>query len=250
VESDGVAAALAFLRAGILAGDFTPGEKLNQSDIADALGMSRNPVREALGILASEGAVDYEKNRGYTVPKMTAETMDEIYRMRALLEDDLIRGIQQPTEADIDNLHAINDRMNAAAKSGDLAAFVVLNRDFHFTVFALGQAPLMTQMLDRLWAISESYRALYLYDTRNAARSSEEHRQIIDALQARDLQRCVTISAAHRGSAHHHVREFLRARGGYRPSAMVRSAVHDTEGKGSRALFAAEGAVAARSRRS
>jgi DNA-binding GntR family transcriptional regulator len=220
MRSDGVAAALAYLRGGIVSGEFTPGEKLNQSDIAEALGMSRNPVREALGILASEGAVDYEKNRGYTVPKMTAATMDEIYRMRALLEDDLIRGIKQPTQDDIKHLDAINDRMTEAATSGDLASFVVLNREFHFAVYNLGQAPLMTQMLDRLWAISASYRALYLYDSRNAERSSAEHREIIDALQSMDLERCVAISAAHRGAAHHHVRDFLQARSGYRPAAL------------------------------
>jgi DNA-binding GntR family transcriptional regulator len=174
--------------------------------------MSRIPVREALGILAAEGAVGYERNRGYTVPKMTAATLQQIYRMRALLEDDLILGARKPTAAELDGLHAVNERMTEAALAGDLAAFVSHNREFHFAVFALGEAPLITQMIDRLWAMSEAYRALYLYDSRNAERSSDEHRQLIAAFEAMDLERCVEISEAHRAAAYNHVRDFLLAR--------------------------------------
>ena len=215
MRSDGVAAALTFLRGGIISGELTPGEKLNQADIARALGMSRIPVREALGILASEGAVDYERNRGYTVPKMTTAMLDEIYRMRALLEDDLLLGIRKPTAAEVTHLHEINDQMSRAATGGDLSQFVPLNREFHFAVFELGQAPLMVQMIDRLWAMSESYRAIYLYDSRNAERSADEHRQLIEAIQAMDLPRCVQLSRSHRGVSQQHVREFLAARKGY-----------------------------------
>ncbi|MFF5987082.1 GntR family transcriptional regulator [Prauserella flavalba] len=212
MRSDGVAAALGYLRDGIVAGRFTPGEKLNQEDIAQALGMSRIPVREALGILAAEGAVEYVKNRGYTVPKISVELLDEIYRMRTLLESDLLRHIHQPSPEEIRDLNDINDRMREAADSGNLADFVPLNRRFHFAVFELGDAPLMTKMIDRLWTLSESYRALYLYDSRNAARSWHEHRELIEALESMDLERCVSISDAHRRSAQDHVRGFLLAR--------------------------------------
>lgn len=209
MRSDGVETALDFLRRAVVAGEFVPGEKLNQADIAAKLGMSRIPVREALGILAAEGSLTYEKNRGYTVPKMTVAILDQIYRMRTLLETELIRNAHSPSTAERANLTAINERMQAAAKSDNLADFVRLNREFHFAVFELGDAPLIVQVIDRLWSQSEPYRAMYLYDSRNAEHSAGEHQQLIEALVRRDVDRCIEISDEHRSHVLNHVRRVL-----------------------------------------
>lgn len=209
MRSDGVEAALDFLRRAVVTGQFVPGEKLNQADIAAKLGMSRIPVREALGILAAEGALTYEKNRGYTVPKMTAAILDQIYRMRTLLESDLLRHAHRPSTAERANLTSINKRMQRAARSDNLADFVRLNREFHFAVFELGDSPLIVQVVDRLWSQSEPYRAMYLYDSRNAEQSAGEHQQLIEALSRLDVERCIEISDEHRSNVLKHVRGVL-----------------------------------------
>jgi DNA-binding GntR family transcriptional regulator len=209
VESDGVEAALEFLRRAVVVGQFTPGEKLNQANIALNLGMSRIPVREALGILAAEGSLNYERNRGYTVPKMNVATLDQIYRMRALLEADLLRHSRRPSAVERANLTAINKSMQTAAEDGNLADFVRLNREFHFAVFDLADSPLVVQVVERLWRQSESYRAMYLYDSRNAERSAGEHEQLIEALTRLDIERCIEVSDQHRLSVLNHVRGVL-----------------------------------------
>ena len=82
-------AVLVELRGRILRGDLAPGSPLRQEDLAASLGVSRVPVREALRMLESEGHVTYTPHRGYRVPELDLDELDEIYHLRALIEDDL-----------------------------------------------------------------------------------------------------------------------------------------------------------------
>src|ERR1700722_8992997 len=88
-----------------------PGEKILQVELAERIGVSRSPLREALRTLESEGVVTYEANRGYVVARVGDEDLAQIYRMRALLEDELLRTVRRPDAAVLDELREINDKL-------------------------------------------------------------------------------------------------------------------------------------------
>src|SRR6516162_7301396 len=73
-----------------------PGEKIRQVELANRVGVSRSPLREALRTLESEGIVSYEVNRGYVVSRLDRHDLEQIYRMRALLEQELLSTIARP----------------------------------------------------------------------------------------------------------------------------------------------------------
>ncbi len=209
--TESVTRALDFMRNAILEGSLSPGEKIHQKDVAEVIGISRIPLREALCTLAAEGLLSYTPNRGYTVPKLGQEEAKQIYRMRQLLEDDLMAQIREPSVNDIARLHRLNDAMISSIND-DLSLFVSLNREFHFALFEMSGAELIVAELNRLWAMSDAYRAIYLYEPNNAERATLDHERIIAAVAARDTELTVRLLHEHRGQAESHVRRFLAIR--------------------------------------
>src|SRR5664279_2236444 len=109
----------------ILAGDLAAGAKLNEAAVADLLGVSRGPVREAFRSLEESGLVRLEKNRGVFVRQISIEEADEIYEVRAALDEWVGRRLARTVTADqLKTLRAIVDRMDHAAAVNDLDAYI------------------------------------------------------------------------------------------------------------------------------
>src|ERR1700719_4944406 len=85
--------AATLIRGMVFDGILLPGEKIRQVELAERIGVSRSPLREALRTLESEGVVTYEINRGYVVARLDDEDLAQIHRMRTLLEDELLRTV-------------------------------------------------------------------------------------------------------------------------------------------------------------
>ena len=116
----------------ILAGELAPGAKLNEAELAMAMGVSRGPVREAFRALEQAGLVHTQKNRGVFVRQVSLEEADEIYEVRAALEAQIGRlAAQRITPAQLERLRAIVKRMRAAGRSRDADAYFPLNIEFH-----------------------------------------------------------------------------------------------------------------------
>jgi DNA-binding GntR family transcriptional regulator len=117
------------LRQAILKGDLKPNERLVQADIAEQLGVSRMPVREALKTLELEGLVSLEPHKGAIVNSLTLEDIDEIYELRTLLEPfTLKKSIPNLTAGDIASLEKLHEEMLGTT---DIATYVKLNNQFH-----------------------------------------------------------------------------------------------------------------------
>src|SRR5215831_4308198 len=109
----------------ILAGDLPAGSKLNEATIADRLGVSRGPVREAFRALEESGLVRLEKNRGVFVRLIPVEEADEIYELRAVLDEFVGRRLAQViTPEQVRELRARVDQMEKAAARGDVDAYL------------------------------------------------------------------------------------------------------------------------------
>jgi len=194
--------AAATLRAAILDGELRPGQRINQEAWAERARVSMIPVREALRALAGEGLVTYRPRRGYAGTELDLEELEEVYRLRRLLETDALRrGVAAATPADLAALQEAADACWAAAAAGDVAGQLAANRRFHDRLHGLAGSRPAARLIGLLWDSTEAYRALYYVLPGEAAAADRAHRAIIAALEAGDVDAVVRLQDAHRARA-------------------------------------------------
>lgn len=195
--------AAAHIRGLIIDRVLLPGEKVRQVDLAQRIGVSRSPLREALRTLESEGVVAYHVNRGYVVARLDDDDLAQIYRMRSMFERELLFTIESPPGAVLTQLSGINTDMIAAIDRRDFADVLRLNRDFHFTIFDLSPLRQFQREAERLWQLSEGYSTQWWWRTPEArTRIDTEHLEIIRLLGLFDRDRLVEVCESHRIGGH------------------------------------------------
>lgn len=194
--------ALQALRLAMVDGELRPGDRVRQEEIAERLGVSIAPVREALAALEQEGQVRYLPRRGYTVAELDLDDLREIYELRQLLETRAARHALPLLDDDARERLELAERdcVDAAAE-GDVAAELEANRRFHFAVFeAPGQAHTL-RLIRLLWDSTETYRALYYNAPEGRDEAVAAHERIVAAVHAGDAAALVAEQDAHRGRA-------------------------------------------------
>jgi DNA-binding GntR family transcriptional regulator len=159
----------------ILAGKLPPGTRLKQDELAAELNMSRIPVRDALRILETRGLVSLRANVGARVSSLTIRDMETSYRIREHLEPMLLtESMPQLTDADIAGMLEVKAQLEETL---DVDQYMPLSRQFHWTAFSRHQAPLLAQIVERLWDTTHVYRRAYA----KIALQDEERRKIMCA---------------------------------------------------------------------
>jgi DNA-binding GntR family transcriptional regulator len=195
-------ATLLWLRDQILTGNFRPGEQLRQEVLAGEFGVSVPPVREALKTLEAEGQVVYSPHRGYFVASMSFEELAENYRIRELLETEAIRRAVPAVDGDaLGRMREALKDMERAHRGQDLAQLTAANRRFHFTLFDGAGMARMSEIIRVLWQRSDCYRSVYFSSLEYRQRVNAEHRKIIAAVRAHDVETAVELSRQHREHA-------------------------------------------------
>ena len=190
------------LRAMIVRGELKAAEQIKQDALAEQLGTSRVPLREALKILEGEGLVSYHPHRGYFVAELSAADLVEVYRIRQLLEDEAVAtAIPRLTDADIEALQRAMSEVEKAGESGDIAEVTACNRRFHFLLIEKADLPRLTRLIRQLWDSTDAYRAVYFAEPDNLHQVQAEHRQILDAIRERDVPRTIALLSTHRDHA-------------------------------------------------
>jgi DNA-binding GntR family transcriptional regulator len=124
------------IREQILRGEITPGARLRDDAIASALGVSRNSVREALQILASEGLVQRVLHRGAVVTELNLEELTDVYQARRAIELAGIRAARKAGPEWLETMHVLLREMKSAIDSGDLADMLEVDLRFHEAIVA------------------------------------------------------------------------------------------------------------------
>ncbi|MDE2571190.1 MAG: GntR family transcriptional regulator [bacterium] len=175
-------AVLDALREAILTGRLAAGARLVQEELAEQLGASRIPVREALRTLEAEGLVRFERNRGAVVTPLLASQARNLYRVRAALED---VAVEQAAQARVPDLCApLHARALAAADGRDLAALIRLDRAFHESIGRASGNPYIERLQAQYWSQIERVMHEYLRFERYPEHVWEEHRAIAAAIEA------------------------------------------------------------------
>lgn len=172
----------------ILAGELLPGAKLNEAEVAMAMGVSRGPVREAFRALEQAGLLHTQKNRGVFVRQVSLEEADEIYEVRAALEAQIGRlAAKRVTPGQLERLRAIVKRMHAVGRSRDPDAYFPLNLEFHEVLAEAAANRALAATYRRVVNELNLYRRETL--ARNAAIipvSTHDHEAIVDAIARGD----------------------------------------------------------------
>ncbi|HXN82287.1 MAG TPA: GntR family transcriptional regulator [Myxococcales bacterium] len=196
-KADGLSAqAYRQVRAAILRGEHSPGEVLFETHLADKLGMSRTPVREALQVLARDGFVEIIPNRGYLVPRLSMSDVRELFELRESLEGLATRcAAIRVTSAEIAELEQLYDRYE---REQNWEASVRIGTEFHNRILSLAGNSRLTTILGALNAQISLTRLTQLRDVRGRRDESVlEHRAILKAIQQRDPAAAERLSRAH-----------------------------------------------------
>lgn len=189
---------LAELRRNILAGRWEPGSPIRQDAVATDLGVSRVPVREALKILEGEGQVSYQPHKGYVVRELHAAELQEIYRLRELLESEAITiAVPRLSEDDLREMHDAMVTMESMEPS-DVIHLSEENRRFHAVLFSAAGMPRLEHFVRLLRDWADVYRIRLYSDAARLEQTWQEHREIYAACLKGDANRVNALHQQHR----------------------------------------------------
>jgi DNA-binding GntR family transcriptional regulator len=185
------------LRRLIVRGVLAPGEKLTVAALGARLGVSATPLRAALRMLEGEGLVESRAHRGARVRALAPHDIRNLYRLRGavlgLLVPDVVRYV---SDADIEQLAAIDARFRASAQAADAAEAMGANEAFHRALLDLARNPDAAAVMARSWALVEALRLRLGFGPGRLARSVESHRALLAALRARDAAKATALMVA------------------------------------------------------
>jgi DNA-binding GntR family transcriptional regulator len=191
-------AATELIREAIIDGRLEPGRRLKEEELARELGISRTPIREALLMLQAEGLVDAIPNRGAMVSVHTPEDLDDLYQLRALLEGYAARrAASRISDAQVETLRKSCERFDRLDPDTDLRGVVRENMLFHSTIFEAAGSSRLESMVRRVVELPLVYKSYIWYSPDQQRISVHYHRQIANALAARDAERAELIMKEH-----------------------------------------------------
>ncbi|BBP77272.1 GntR family transcriptional regulator [Pseudomonas sp. Ost2] len=172
------------LREGLIAGNFQPGERLVMQDLAERLGTSVTPVREACLRLVSERGLELRSGRFATVPALTRERYLEVRTIRIALEGLAAEmATQHVTEADLQKLAQLHSLFEEADRKNDGLAAMHHNREFHFTLYRLSGMDMLTAQIEGLWVSMGPILNLFYIFGHNSYIGADEHLVLMEALR-------------------------------------------------------------------
>jgi DNA-binding GntR family transcriptional regulator len=184
------------LKKAMMVGHFRPGEVVTLRGVAEALGTSVMPVREAVRRLVSERALEMPTSRSIRVPLMGRERFDDLCRCRVLIEGEASAlAAKNLTREDIYELEALDTAIKANVAAGDMAGMLAVNQVFHFAVYRHSGSQLLMGMIESLWL--QCGPLLNLLASPRAATvgfefDNSQHGRLLDALSRKDANEART----------------------------------------------------------
>lgn len=195
--------AISALREMIVAGELAPGSDHLESELADRLGMSRTPIREAALTLESQGLLELRPRKGVRILPVAPSDMAEIYDILTELESMSARQAAEKglTDDDLTTLARSIEDMDDALKSKSLEAWADADQRFHRELVALGGNMRVMMIFEMMSNQVKRARAVTLYIRPLPLDSNKDHRMVLEAIQAGDSAKAETIHRTHRQAA-------------------------------------------------
>ena len=201
------------LRDEIVRGDFAPGQYLRLEEIAPRFDVSTTPVREALRELEAEGLVTIFPHRGAIVTKLSADELQDIYDIRATLEEMATRlAVPFLTEATIAELTSLVEQIDTHLN--DVAMVVKLNHQFHHTLYTASGRSHLCELNRILRYRTQHYLHVFIVETElgHTPQSQGEHRAILEACKRGDAEQAAALIHDHVAQVGRAIIEYVRQR--------------------------------------
>ena len=186
----------------ILTGKLEVGTALTEQSLSTRLGVSRTPIRAALHTLAEEGLISLVRNKGAIVVGVTRDDLVDIYRIRMRLE-----GLASATaaarisESDLERLRNAVELAEFYISKNDTEHLKELDTEFHSIIYRASGNRMLNKTLSELHRNITSYRKMSLAVPGRLERSAREHREIFEAIEARDAERADRLTSEHIAAA-------------------------------------------------
>ena len=198
------------LRERIVSGELMAGTKIDQQALAEELGVSRMPVREALRRLSAEGFVELLSHRGAVVVQLSDEEIIEVYEMRGVLQGLASRlAVPNYTDEAVAEIRHLLDKMDATR---DVQAWIELNHEFHRHIERPAGARRLDELIERLTLQCAPYLQISVHFLHAQSSPQELHHEIYDAVEKRDADALEAAVRAHLASWGRDVAGFVRDR--------------------------------------
>lgn len=186
------------LRRAILKGELKPGERLMEITLADKLGVSRTPIREAIRKLELEGLVVMAPRKGAKVASITERDLNDVLEVRKGMEVLAISlACKRITGEELEKLETIEQSFQKLIESGNLTELAEMDVKFHDTIYQATNNQRLVQLLNNLREQMYRYRMEYLKDIAVRRTLAEEHKTICQALRERDEQQAEQYVSIH-----------------------------------------------------
>ncbi len=186
------------LRQAILKGELEPGERLMEIQLAERLGVSRTPIREAIRKLELEGLVIMIPRKGAEVASITEKNVRDVLEVRKALEELAVTlACQRMNKEQFEQFDVHNHIFEEALKSGDLTEIARQDIDFHEIIYLATGNERLQQMLNNLREQMYRYRLEYIKDEQQRSKLVQEHQEIAEAIQTRNIERAKSAIRLH-----------------------------------------------------
>lgn len=203
--------AYSYLQTQILNGCLPGGGIIRPDAIAQVLGISRIPVREALRQLHSEGLITLRPNRGAVVTKLGASEINELFEMRAVFEGLAARhAMEYADDAFFEEMEHLNRRMAVACT--DARVWIERHNEFHNLMCRQSRRPILNSDIERLRGMVQPYILMYIDVYGNPEMQGKEHAALLESLRSRDADVVEVAVRDHILSAARGLTEFIRGR--------------------------------------
>ncbi len=174
------------LREAIAVGQFVPGKSVTLRGIAEDLGVSPMPVRDAIRRLVAERALEMHENRRVSVPRMTRRRFDELVIARTLLEPEAaVRALPFIDDEIIEKLVEIDDTIDQYLANGDSSGYVEQNRSFHLTLYGAAPNEVLLSLIESLWLQSGPFMRV-VYGRIGTSYVVDQHKAAVEAIRNDD----------------------------------------------------------------
>lgn len=189
------------LRERILGGEIKQGEPLREASLAASIGVSRNTMREAIGVLAREGIVTSEMHHGAVVTRLTPDDVRDIFRVRRVLELKALAATLEAQPEELAGLAAAVNQLSDAGTQSDWGAIVDADQLFHERLVKLLDSPRLSRFFGGIQAEVRLCMSIVDRSAANTAVLVAEHRELLQLILSRDLARCQEVMAGHLSDA-------------------------------------------------
>lgn len=189
----------------IMDGRFAPGSRITEQNIAAQFNTSRTPVREAMRQLVADGFALFKPNSGTVVRQWTPEEVRQVFDMRVLIESEIAgHAARNVTDEEIAELVSLQDQIESRGvdtSAENTLRIGPINREFHRVIAQASHHERLVSMLANTIAIPIVQRTFMRYCAERLARSFSHHRELIEALAARDSAWATSVMSSHIHSA-------------------------------------------------